>query len=125
MCNLFRQLISFALVGLVNTGLSLVLIISLLRLGMAFALANLLGYIFGILFSFNVNRRLTFRSRGQTKIELPRFLAVYGVAYVIQLVFANTLQQNKVCSPTEATLIGAILFALLGFCGSRWVVFRA
>lgn len=120
----FRQLISFGLVGLVNTGLSLGLIFSLLGLGVAFAVANLLGYSFGLLFSFSVNRRLTFRSSGHHFTELPRFIAIYGLSYAIQLSAATALQQNNICSATYATIIGAALFALLSFCGCRWLVFR-
>lgn len=125
MRELLRQLISFGLVGLLNTTLCLALIFGLLAVGMAFVAANLLGYGLGLLVSFSVNRRLTFRSRGSSRSQLPRFLGVYGMAYALQLSFATALREQSHWSPGAATFAGSALFAVICFCGSRWLVFPA
>ena len=124
MRELLRQLLSYLGIGLVNTVLSVTLILVLLAAGVAYALANLAGYGFGLLFGFSLNRRLTFRSAEAVHRQLPAYLGVYGGAFIIQLGITEAIQAQGISSPSQATFAGAVLFALLNFGGNRLLVFR-
>ena len=80
----YWQFARFVVVGVVNTGFSYFLYAALVYFGMAYAVANLVALVVGILFSFKTQGRLVFRRGGNHR--LWRFVLVWTIIYV-----ANTL----------------------------------
>lgn len=84
-----RSVVRFAVVGVVNTALDLLVYLELLRLGLPIPLANLISTSTGMTFSYLANRHFTFRSTGQHRLPAVQqallFLLVTGLGlWVLQ-----------------------------------------
>jgi putative flippase GtrA len=76
----------FAVVGVINTLLTIAVIFGLKRFaGVGDVPANLSGYVVGLACSFVINSRWSFAFRGQWIAALLRFVCVFAVAYLLNL----------------------------------------
>lgn len=73
----------FLLVGGVNTAFGFAVYALMLALGLHFTFAAAVSTVLGILFNFFTTGRLVFGS--STGRVLPRFVAVYGVLYLLNI----------------------------------------
>jgi putative flippase GtrA len=118
------RLIRYLGVGALNTLLCLALIMGLRQgLGWPDAWASLLGYGVGVLLSFVVNRRWTFRCTGRGLDRLPRFVVVLAAAWLCNLAVVLTLLQAG-WPPAWAHASGAPVYTLVSYLGCAWFVFR-
>jgi putative flippase GtrA len=125
--GLFRQMVRFALVGGANTLTGLAVIYALMYyLKVGPVIANVCGYLVGLVLGFLLNWKWTFSSQESGLRLLPRYLLVLGVAYLLNLavVLAATNIGRSPSTPYVAQAAGVIIYALCGFLGSRWFVFR-
>lgn len=77
------QLGRFGLAGIANTLVGYGVIIAGILVGLGDYVANALGYAAGLIVSFILNRRFTFRIRGAVeRAEVVRFLVAVGIAYL-------------------------------------------
>lgn len=121
-----RQLIfefaKFGLVGIVNTAVGLLIIICAMSLlGFSPIFSNVLGYTFGLLVSFTLNRKFTFADRQGGTRQLPAFLVVFAVAYVINLVVLSELL--LFAAPIVAQVCAMAAYTVSFFLLSRIYVF--
>lgn len=115
----------FLLVGVVNTLVTLTLIFLAKGLfGIGDAVANLIGYAFGLLMSFALNRQWTFKHNGAVARSLPAFLGVQAVAYVLNLSCVLVLIDLGM-NGYLAQISGIPPYTLVSYFGSRYVVFDA
>lgn len=134
----FFQFIKYALVGCLNTGITLFVIFvckSLLDLNPY--IANVLGYTAGLINSFFWNKTWVFKSKNGYSKEAIKFVVGFGVCYSIQLLvvfllnsttFANC-QWNlfdifTISGYGVATLIGNVVYTLANFIYNRFVTFK-
>ena len=88
------------------------------------------NYIFGSILSYILNRIFTFRSKGQTKETLPRFVinitACYLIAYGVAKPLALRVLSGAALNIQEnvAMLFGMCLFVGLNYIGQRFFVFK-
>jgi len=76
------QFARYILVGITNTLVGYGVIFGCMYLaGMSPELSNVAGYAVGLMVSYVLNRTYTFRSQGQRRTEIVRFLMAFGVAY--------------------------------------------
>jgi putative flippase GtrA len=117
------QAFKFGVVGLANTLVGLGTIYAcLFFLGWSDPVANIAGYTLGLIQSFALNRAWTFRSRVRILPGLLRFLAVFAVAYGINLALVLSLRRMGV-GPALAHASGMPVYTLVFFLLSRWLVF--
>lgn len=113
----------FLFVGLANTAAALgVIFFAKIWLGLGDALANVLGYAFGLTLSFLLNRRWTFRHSGALSRSVPTFLLVQAVAYLLNLYCVLTLIDWGVNS-FLAQILGIPPYTVMSYLGSRYLVF--
>ncbi|HEY8579839.1 MAG TPA: GtrA family protein, partial [Beijerinckiaceae bacterium] len=86
--------------------------------------ANAVGYALGLMVSFALNRRWTFRDR-MADGALPRWLATAAVAYLANLLVVLALVRSGWANAYWAQPIGVAPYTLLMFVGSRVFVFPA
>jgi putative flippase GtrA len=79
------QWLRFAAVGATNTLLSWCVYAGLVRLGLHYLLGSGLAFALGVVNSYALNRRWTFRSRHRRGPELVRFVAVQCVGLGLDL----------------------------------------
>lgn len=116
-------MIRFAIVGALNTLLTLAVIFGLkLCFDADDALANLLGYLLGLVNSYSLNRRWTFGHSGSIALSLPAFLLVQAVAYVVNLAVVLTVIAAGL-NAYAAHVAGMPLYMSISYLGSRYFVF--
>lgn len=123
--ELTGQAIRFGLVGVANTGVGLGTIYAcLFLLGWSDLAANLAGYSLGLIQSFALNRRWTFRSSARLTPAFLRFVAAFGLAYGVNLALVLALRRENV-PPAMAHAAGMVVYTLVFFLLSRRLVFTA
>lgn len=75
---------AFSITGIVNTLVGVAVILLAGVAGAGPVLANIIGYTVGLVLSFALNSRITFRSRSSDKYTAIRFIGAFLVAF-----FAN------------------------------------
>ncbi|MEE0979087.1 MAG: GtrA family protein [Muribaculaceae bacterium] len=132
------QFTKYAMVGVMNTLVTLILIFIFKTLfGIDEYVSNAIGYVGGLINSFFWNKKWVFRSqRGMWK-EAFKFGLGFLLCYGIQLLAVWALNEHTflqtvlfnigfytVSGYAIATLIGMLLYTLLNFLYNRLVTFR-
>jgi putative flippase GtrA len=102
-----RRFLTFLVVGGLNALVGYGIFAALVLLGLPTPAAVILGTILGVLFNFLSTGNLVFRNRAAGL--LPRFLAVYVVQMVLNVVAMETLERAGV----HPLVGGALLLPLL------------
>lgn len=120
--ELFRFL-RFAIVGIVNTAITLALYWILRWFGVGINWANFLSYAAGMVNSFVCNRIWVFRSHGRRWLrEAALFYAGCALCWVVQWCAFHLLL--TVLPEAWAQLIGMGIYTLLGFIYNRCIAFH-
>jgi putative flippase GtrA len=118
------SLVRFALTGMLNTAVGLGTIFALKwLLGMGDTHANLLGYSVGLVVSYVVNSRWTFRYRESLLPVLPQYALVVLVAYLANLACVHLSIRQLHLNSYLAQTLGVIPYAGLSYVLLRWFVF--
>jgi putative flippase GtrA len=119
-----QQLLRFGLVGLISNLALYLLYLGLTKAGMGHKLAMSMLYIFGILQSYSLNKKWTFRYRGLMTASFLRYISMYLTGYLINLI-ALIVFDNKLGYPHQLVQGMMILFiATLMFISQKYWVFR-
>ncbi len=119
---LWQQGLRFGLTGLANTLLTFVLIL-LAKPLLGITAANVLGYLCGMALSFSLNRRWTFASRRTAWKTLAGFLAVSGLALLLNCsLIASAMALGSTYLPAQ--ILGSVSYTLFSFWAMRTYVFR-
>jgi putative flippase GtrA len=119
------SIVKFGLVGACNTLLSLSIIFLSKAMGIGDVLANLTGYVFGLLLSFQLNKNWTFCfSKNRQAWLFIRFLAAFAVAWAVNAAvlryLLTTVGLNSYLAQLGSMPVYTIVFYLL----SALFVFR-
>jgi len=118
------EFIKFALVGLLNTGVDVVIFFLLTRAGTPYVLAQVVSYSCGAANSYLLNKVWTFRSCGLSYAEIIRFITVNLISLGISVVVLSLLHDMAGLTLAPAK-IGATVTALAAnFLGNKLWVFR-
>lgn len=121
-CALIRsKFIRFLLVGGLNTAFGYGVYALLILLGVPYPLAVFLSTAAGVLFNFKTYGTLVFGSRDNRL--LGRFIAVYALIYVLNLIPLAWAKRNGV-SLIVAGAVVALPMAAISFVLNRRFVFR-
>lgn len=131
------RFIKYCTVGALNTLLTLgVIFVCKSVLEINPYVSNALGYIVGVLNSFLWNKKWVFKSHGRTSREAVKFLAGFGVCYVLQFITVWCLNQSSfgdielqlavftLSGYGLATLIGNVVYTVANFIYNRLVTFK-
>lgn len=116
-----RQFLRFLAVGVLNTlfgyGVFSILVLAHLEPGIALAIATIAG----VIFNYFTTGRLVFASSGIG--QLPRFVAVYGLTFLVNLLALHRLTGAGL-SPLLAQAIMLPIMVILTFVLNKLLVFR-
>ena len=119
------QLLRFLLVGLANTAVGLLCIWGAMRfLALNEAAANFIGYAFGLVFGFTLNRSWTFSHSEAFSRSFPRWLVVALLAYPTNLAIVLVAHRLGGMDPYFAQPLGIGAYTAIMFLGGRCYVFR-
>ena len=122
--ELFRQLISYGIVGVSNTLITAVVIwVCLKMLGMSPEMSNVLGYAAGVVNSFVWNSKYTFKSAYDWR-KFVTFVGVFLGCYAIQFAFLLWLKNNTDIDSYAQQIIAMIVFNIANFVMNKFVTFK-
>ena len=117
--------LKFLIVGGANTLLGLAIIyLAKWGAGLHDALANFLGYAFGLCLSFLLNKTWTFRYAGPTTAALVRFLLVAAVAYALNLATVMLAIDFFRINSYAAQALGIVPYTAFTYLASRYFAFH-
>ncbi len=120
----FLQLLKFVGVGLLNTLLSLAIINILMYVGVNYQLANLIGYVAGVINSFFWSKFWVFQSQKSLYKEALLFSIVFFFCYAANFLALLFLVEILALSPYIAQPIAMCVYTLLNFILNRTITFR-
>ncbi|VXA95821.1 GtrA-like protein [Burkholderia sp. 8Y] len=116
------QFLKYLLVGGLNTVLSTAIIFGVQAAGSSPVVANMIGYAIGILVSFALNSKFTFKTAA-TRESALRFLVVVLVSYLCNLgTVLFTLRLTH--APYLAQVSGIPVYLVVGFIGNKYWALR-
>ena len=116
--------IRFGLVGIANTLFGLSMIYSAKLVGLGDISANLFGYCCGLLLSFRLNSRWTFRFQGKLAPAFFIFCAVILASYLLNLAVVMTTIRIFKINSYLAQAIGIVPYTITSYLGCRFLVFK-
>lgn len=117
-------LIRYALVGSLNTAITLAAMAGLARLGAHYVAFTAAGYGLGFLLSYTLNGVFTFRSGRPSGRGFGLFALVNGCLLAVVEVFQVVAVELAGLSVLAAVAAGALIYLAAGFQLNRRVVFR-
>lgn len=123
--RLTGEFIRFALVGVVNTGVSYLAYVILIEFGIGYQVSNVISYIIGMITSYILNKNWTFGIKERSRIRfLIRFVVVNIAALLVSLGIVSLMVEVM-----ETNVYIGQLFAIAGhmvvnFAGQKFWVFR-
>jgi len=119
-----REFITYLMVGVVNTLVGLgTTFIGLEILALHYLLANAVGYGFGLICSYFLNRTITFRSPHRGARHFVKFLIFFFISYALGQLLLILLVEQFQMDEFLATIFGMGLYTLVSFYLNRKFVF--
>jgi putative flippase GtrA len=120
------QFARYAVVGVLNTVVTLLAYHGLVVAGVPYRIASAVGYTLGGLTSYGANRAWTFAGHEGSHLHVgPRFAAVFGLGLLTDLVLITLLVEDVGVGKLLAQLLVAPVVAVQGFVLARQWAFRA
>ena len=120
----YGELSRFAIVGVINTLLTITTIFLLMALDVNIFISNGAGYAAGLVASFTLNRSWTFQSHDRLGLILViRFLFSVLISYCMNLIVVYACIESGI-SPYVAQVIGMPVYTLFFFMLSKVFVFK-
>ena len=114
----------FLAVGLINTGIGLSCIYAAMYFwSIGPYIANAIGYIFGFLVSYHLNRIWTFRKRLAKKRAFFHYMALVGFAYLTNISIVYIGISHLGINIYIMQLVGVLIYTTLVYLGSSMYVF--
>jgi len=120
-----QYFIKYILVGGFNSFISYSIIFFLMYFGMIAEISNFIGYFFGILMSYYVNKRFTFSSSEGHQKTFMKFIGSMSIAYIVNLFLLIILIRFLNFNEYLSQLLSGIAYTLVGFILSKKWVFKS
>ncbi len=122
---MFKKHISrFIFVGILNTIVGYGAYFILLYLNIYYIFALLISSVIGITHSFIWNKKWTFKSKGDVRRESLRFISVYGMAFLINLVILALFVEKFMFDPKIAQIFALCIVTMISFFGHKYWSFK-
>jgi len=119
------QFLKFGIVGISNTLLTAVTIWLLLRVfHSSNYLANIVGYVVGLVNSFIWNRRWTFENHAQIGATIFKFIVTFAVSYLLQLGFLWLLLHQTGIDDYFCQLLSIVVYTVFNFFMNKYYTFK-
>ena len=115
----------YLVVGLLNTSITLSIIYSVKWfLDFGDVSSNLIGYIVGLIFSFFLNNKWTFRSNKYSHFIYIKFALIFILAYFSNLLVVIICIDFIGLDSYFSHALGVPAYTVVGYLGNRYYVFK-
>lgn len=114
----------YCLVGVANTIFGYSLIFVFMYIGLTPEISNFIGYFFGIILSYFLNKYYTFKIKTQDKKEFVFFFASMIASYIINLAVLIICYKALNLNTYLSQIIAGIFYTISGFLFSKYFVFK-
>lgn len=122
----FRQFIKYGLVGISNTLITLAVIFIFMKLlNVSYIISNAIGFLFGFINSFILNRIWTFKSKKSIGRESLFYIMIFSISYILQLMLLVILKEKLQMEPEYAQIIAILFYSILNFSGNKYITFKS
>ncbi|MBP7151769.1 MAG: GtrA family protein [Paludibacteraceae bacterium] len=119
------QFLKFGIVGISNTLLTAATIWLLLRVfHSSNYLANIVGYVVGLVNSFIWNRRWTFENHAQVGATIFKFIVTFAISYLLQLGFLSFLLHQTNIDDYVCQLLSIVVYTVVNFFMNKYYTFK-
>lgn len=123
--NSIREFFVFNLIGVITTLIGLALYFFLIYIGFNYIFALFIDYVFGIAFSFIMNKTYTFPLGASSScIMFRRLICVYGVMFFLNIILLTCSVELFHMSKFIGQIVSCGLLAFLTFFLQKFIVFR-
>lgn len=118
--NILHQFIKYSIVGVSNALIgfgTMFLLFNFFKVN--YLVANTAGYILGLINSFIWNKKWTFQSGNHYSKEIVRFILVFIMSYVSNLVFLIILVEILNVNQNISFVLSSVIYIAVGFTANR------
>jgi putative flippase GtrA len=121
------QFVKFSLIGLLNTGIHYVIFLFLYRVfDMYYLHATVVGYSVGLINSFILNKKWTFKSRNVRKdMEFAKFIMVNLLALIVNVGALKYFVSLAGLRPEIGQIVAIAFSTITNFMGNKFWTFQA
>lgn len=116
--------VRYGLVGVANTIVGLGFSFFLVFIGVLPELANTLGIIAGMINSYFLNKRFTFKSQNSHKSDFVRFCIAMGISYAVNMLIFTLSFRIFGINEYISILIASVAYTITGYLISRFWAFK-
>ena len=121
-----KQAIRYGVVGVSNTLITAVVIWVMMKMaGCSDVLSNITGYAAGVLNSFVLNKKWTFKSTIGWSRGAVRFGVVFGICYLMQLGLLLYLNKHLTIDSYFNQLLAMAFYTVINFIMNKYYTFKA
>ena len=118
--RLRAQVVKFGLVGVLNTGISYLIFVGLIYLGVNYLLSSFLSYVIAILNSFYLNKNWTFGDSKKASASIfLKFVAINLFTLSLNLGAMLMLVEYLLLKPLLSQVIATLIVMVVNFVGYR------
>ncbi len=118
------KFIRYLIVGVINTIIGYGVIFILMTIHVMPEIANIIGYMIGIIVSYILNKLYTFKTKNKSKKEFLTFILCMICSYMINLIILIILYRYCGIDKYIATIIAGIFYTLSGYIFSKYFAFK-
>lgn len=123
--DIFIQFVKFNIIGIVNTIITYLLFSCVFYSTGNYFISLVADYIFGIIFSFYMNKNITFKVLGPTSIKMAvRMIFSYIFVFILNLLLLKILIDLLMVNVYISQMIALIVIMLAGFIVQKLYVFN-
>ena len=120
-----EQFAKFGMVGVLNTIITISVIFIFMKLfHVSYIISNAVGYLFGFINSFILNKIWTFKSKKSIGSESFFFVLIFIICYSLQLILLVILKEKLQIMPEYAQIISMIFYSIINFSGNKFITFK-
>lgn len=114
----------YGLVGVANTIVGYGVMALLTFFGFIPEIANIIGYVVGIINSYFLNKKFTFKSKKSHKNDFAKFCIAMGIAYLANLVAFEIAYRIFFINEYISFIISNVVYTITGYLVSKFWVFK-
>ena len=124
--NNITQFLKFSFVGVLNTLITLLTIWVCVNIfSTSHYVANVVGYIIGVMNSYFLNKFWTFNNISKFGVTFAKFVGVFGISYLIQFGVLAFLLHYTHFEPFVCQLFSMAVYTIINFILNKTITFKS